>query len=152
MSAEERHVTVAEAYEAAYRFLDIGMIGRATSVGAGMRIGELTRLTGVSARSLRYYEGIGLVRSTRTCGGWRDFDEAAIERVILIQHLFAAGLSGTTIKEILPCLEVPVDQRTGMLDGRLAEEVKRLEASKREIERELGVLRAFQDDTARLDG
>lgn len=102
---------------------------------ADMRIGELSRLTRVSARSLRYYEGLGLVRSTRTSKGWREFEGAVIERVVLIQHLFAAGLCSATIKEILPCLEVPVDQRTDMLDERLADEVDRLEASKREIER-----------------
>jgi DNA-binding transcriptional MerR regulator len=117
-----------------------------------MRIGELSRLTGVSARSLRYYEGLGLVRSTRTSGGWRDFDGAVIERVVQIQHLFAAGLCSATVMEILPCLDVPVDQRTGMLDERLADEVERLEASKREIERELSVLRALQKEKATLGG
>lgn len=115
-----------------------------------MRIGELSRLTGVSARSLRYYESVGLIRSTRTSGGWRQFDGTVFERVILIQHLFAAGLHSATIGEILPCLEAPADQRTGMLDQRLAEEVEQLEASKRKIERELSVLRALQEDKATL--
>lgn len=117
-----------------------------------MRIGELSRLTGVSARSIRYYEGVGLVPSTRTSKGWREFEGAVIERVVLIQHLFAAGLCSATIKEVLPCLEVRVDQRTGMLDQRLADEAERLEASKREIERELSVLRALQKDEATLEG
>lgn len=127
--------------------------GRGGNVScADMRIGALSRLTEVSARSLRYYEGLGLVRSTRTSKGWRDFEGAVIERVVLIQHLFAAGLCSATIKEILPCLEVPVDQRTGMLDERLADAVERLEASKREIERELSVLRALQKDEGTLEG
>ncbi len=117
-----------------------------------MQIGELSRITGVSARSLRYYESLGLIRSTRTSGGWRDFDGAVFERVVLIQHLFAGGLCSATIAEILPCLEARADQRTGVLDQRLAGEVERLEASKREIERELGVLRALQKDKATPDG
>lgn len=114
-----------------------------------MRIGELSRLTGVSARSLRYYEGLGLIRSARSNGGWRDFDDAAVERVVRIQHLFAAGLGSSTIAEILPCLDAPPEQRTGFLDQRLAGEVARLEASRREIDRELDVLHALQRETAR---
>ena len=49
-----------------------------------MRIGELSRITEVSARSLRYYESLGLIRSTRTPNGWRDFDGAAFDRVVHI--------------------------------------------------------------------
>lgn len=110
-----------------------------------MRIGELSRITGVSARSLRYYETLSLIRSTRAANGWRDFDEAVFDRVVLIQHLYAAGLCSSAINEILPCLEAPPDQRTGLLDQRLADEVERLEAAKREIERELSVLRGLQN-------
>lgn len=100
----------------------------------------------MSARSLRYYEGLGLVASRRTSGGWRDFDAAMIDRVVLIQNLFAAGLCSATISELLPCLEVSADERTGELERRLAGEVQRLEASRRDIERELDVLRALQCD------
>lgn len=67
-----------------------------------MRIGELAEATGVSARSLRYYEEQGLIRSSRTSGGWRDFDAASVERVVMIQHLLAAGLSSATIDQLLP--------------------------------------------------
>ena len=109
-----------------------------------MRIGQLAEATGVSARSLRYYEGLGLIVSRRTSSGWRDFGAAMVDRVVLIQHLFAAGLCSTTIRELLPCLEAPADARTGEPDRRLAEEVRRLEASRRDIERELEVLLALQ--------
>lgn len=108
-----------------------------------MRIGQLADATGVSARSLRYYEGLGLIVSRRTSSGWRDFGEAMTDRVVLIQHLFAAGLHSTTIRDLLPCLEAPVDERTGELGRRLSDEVRRLEASRRDIERELDVLRAL---------
>ena len=43
-----------------------------------MRIGELARRTGVSVRSLRYYETQGLLRSDRTPGGHREYAEAGI--------------------------------------------------------------------------
>ncbi|UNZ19830.1 MerR family transcriptional regulator [Streptomyces sp. 891-h] len=111
-----------------------------------MRIGELAQATGVSARSLRYYEEQGLIRSNRTVGGWRDFDASMTERVVLIQHLLAAGLCSATIGELLPCLEAPPEERTGVMEALLAQEVRRLEAKRRDIDREPEVLQALRRD------
>ncbi|MFF3331437.1 MerR family transcriptional regulator [Streptomyces sp. NPDC002888] len=69
-----------------------------------MRIGELARHTGVSQRSLRYYETQGLLRPERTPGGHREYPEAAVDRVVRIQELFAAGLHSSKIAELLPCM------------------------------------------------
>ena len=113
-----------------------------------MRIGELAEASGVSPRSLRYYEANGLIRSERTPGGWRDFDPAMVERVVMIQHLFAAGLHTATINELLPCLEAPPAERTGVLEQLLLQEVERLEAKRRDLDRELDTLQALREDTA----
>ncbi|MGW5308393.1 MerR family transcriptional regulator [Nocardia thailandica] len=69
-----------------------------------MRIGELARRTGVSERSLRYYEEQGLLAAERTPGGHRDYPDWAVDRVIHIQELFAAGLTSKRIAQILPCM------------------------------------------------
>jgi len=69
-----------------------------------MRIGELARRTGVSERSLRYYEEQGLLTAGRTPGGHRDYPDSAVDRVIRIQELFAAGLCSAKIAQLLPCL------------------------------------------------
>ncbi|MCO5973265.1 MerR family transcriptional regulator [Actinoallomurus soli] len=69
-----------------------------------MRIGELSERTGVSRRSLRYYEEQGLVVSTRSPSGQRHYAEDQVQRVGLIQSFFAAGLSSRTIVEMLPCM------------------------------------------------
>lgn len=69
-----------------------------------MRIGELARRTGVSERSLRYYEQQGLLVAERTPGGHRDYPEGAVDRVIRIQELFAAGLHSAKIAQVLPCM------------------------------------------------
>ncbi|MFS8096651.1 MerR family transcriptional regulator [Lentzea alba] len=69
-----------------------------------MKIGELARRTGVSERSLRYYEQQDLLASTRTAGGQREYSEAAVDRVIRIQELFAAGLPSKKIALMLPCM------------------------------------------------
>lgn len=113
-----------------------------------MRIGELAEASGVSARSLRYYEANGLIRAERTPGGWRDFDPSTVERVVMIQHLFAAGLCSATIDELLPCLEAPPQERTGVLEQLLAQESERLEAKRRDIDRELDTLQELRKATA----
>jgi DNA-binding transcriptional MerR regulator len=69
-----------------------------------MKIGELSVRTGVSERSLRYYEEQGMLASERTSGGQRRYTEAAVDRVIRIQELYAAGLSSSRIARLLPCM------------------------------------------------
>ncbi|MEU3130110.1 MerR family transcriptional regulator [Streptomyces sp. NPDC047726] len=69
-----------------------------------MRIGEPARRTGVSERSLRYYEAQGILKADRTPGGHRDYPEGAVDRVIRIQEFYAAGLCSSKIAELLPCV------------------------------------------------
>jgi MerR family Zn(II)-responsive transcriptional regulator of zntA len=68
-----------------------------------MRIHELARRTGVSIRSLRYYEQKQLITARRLNNGYRDFDEAAIERVRTIQLYFGLGLNTDQIEQIMNC-------------------------------------------------
>uniref|UniRef100_UPI0033B6F29D MerR family transcriptional regulator n=1 Tax=Amycolatopsis sp. NPDC004625 TaxID=3154670 RepID=UPI0033B6F29D len=74
-----------------------------------MRIGDLAKRTGVSPRSLRYYEEQGLLTSTRSEAGQRHYAEADVQRVSLIRQLFDAGLSSRVIATVLPCVDVPGD-------------------------------------------
>lgn len=76
---------------------------------SGMRIGELSRRTGVSARSLRYYEEQGLLTSSRSDAGQRHYPDVAVGRVALIRRLFDAGMSSQVIATVLPCVDVPGD-------------------------------------------
>jgi DNA-binding transcriptional MerR regulator len=69
-----------------------------------MRIGELAARTGASVRSLRYYEQQGLLAPDRSLSGQRHFPESAVDRVQLIQQLYAAGLSSKSILDLLPCV------------------------------------------------
>ncbi|MFD4140941.1 MerR family transcriptional regulator [Streptomyces sp. NPDC058572] len=68
-----------------------------------MRIGELSRRTGVNAHQLRYYEAQGLLEADRGANGYREFDENAVLRVKQIRHLLGAGLSSEDIAYVLPC-------------------------------------------------
>ncbi|MGI5328385.1 MerR family transcriptional regulator [Actinomadura nitritigenes] len=69
-----------------------------------MRIGELSRRTGVHERLLRYYEEQQLLQPARRPSGYREYSEADVDTVRRIRSLLAAGLGTATIATILPCL------------------------------------------------
>lgn len=91
-----------------------------------MRIGELAQRSGVSVRSLRYYEEQGLLVSERSPSGQRHYCEQAVERVLFLQRLYSAGLSSRTILELLPCVDAPsLDNSQAALE-RMAQEREKL--------------------------
>ncbi|SDK76849.1 DNA-binding transcriptional regulator, MerR family [Arthrobacter sp. ov407] len=70
-----------------------------------MRIGELSKRSGVPARMLRYYEEQGLVTPRRLDNGYRSYDEHLVDRVGKIRGLIDAGIPTRIIGDILPCLD-----------------------------------------------
>jgi len=80
--------------------------------GEAMRIGELASRTGVSVRALRYYEEQQLLTASRSATGQRLDDDDAVGWVDLIQQLYAAGLSSSTILKLLPCVKEQDPQRS----------------------------------------
>lgn len=92
---------------------------------AGVRIGELSAVSGVSVRSLRYYEEQGLLSADRTASGQRIYGQDAPDRVRLVQDLFNAGLCSATMVDLLPCMSDPA-VRTPKLRIRLLEERDRI--------------------------
>lgn len=109
-----------------------------------MRIGELARRTGVSVRSLRYYESRGLLASTRTPGGQREYPDTAVERVIRIQEMFAAGLPSRILAGLLPCINdsdgTPSAKATPWLTETLTAERARIDACIKDLHRTREVL------------
>ncbi|MFK7691850.1 MerR family transcriptional regulator [Paenibacillus sp. HJGM_3] len=69
-----------------------------------MRIGELAQATGVSIRSLRYYEQQGLLSSSREPNGYRTYSPFAVEQVRTIQLYIQLGLSTDEIAGFLQCV------------------------------------------------
>ncbi|WP_241463314.1 MerR family transcriptional regulator [Nocardiopsis alba] len=72
-----------------------------------LRVGDLSELTGVNTRLLRYYENQGLIRAERSTGGHRLFDPAVVEQVRSVRLLLAAGLPTRVIGELLECINDP---------------------------------------------
>ncbi|GAA2429486.1 HEAT repeat domain-containing protein [Streptomyces glaucus] len=70
-----------------------------------MLIGEVARWSGVSARMLRHYESLGLVRPTgRTGAGYREYSGEDIRRIFHIESLRSLGLS---LREVGRALDDP---------------------------------------------
>jgi len=69
-----------------------------------MKIGDLSKATGVSLRSLRYYEEQGLLKPERAENGYRSYSPFAVEQVRTIQLYLQLGLSTDQIAGFLHCV------------------------------------------------
>lgn len=69
-----------------------------------MKIGELSARTGVSIRSLRYYEEQGLLSPIRGDNGYREYAPFAVEQVRTIQLYLGLGLNTGQISGFLHCV------------------------------------------------
>ncbi|MBX7550374.1 MerR family transcriptional regulator [Streptomyces sp. NPDC004232] len=98
-----------------------------------MRIGELSRKTGVHERLLRYYEEQELLRPERRPSGYREYREADVDTVRRIRSLLAAGLNTATIATILPCLRDDGERLVPTCPGLLADLAKERERITRAI-------------------
>jgi MerR family transcriptional regulator, redox-sensitive transcriptional activator SoxR len=88
-----------------------------------VRIGEVADKAGVSVRALRYYEEKDLLPAYRSPGGQRHYPDTAVERVKLIQQLYAAGLPSRVVREVLPCVDSG-EAPPGLSDQLTAERVR----------------------------
>jgi DNA-binding transcriptional MerR regulator len=67
-----------------------------------MKIGQLAERSGVSTKTIRYYEDIGVLpEPDRASNGYRSYTPAMAERIAFIQDAKSAGLSLLEIQMIL---------------------------------------------------
>ncbi len=67
-----------------------------------MKIGELADATAVTAKTVRYYESIGILAAPeRTPSGYRDYKPEAVERLQFIRDAQASGLTLAEIQSVL---------------------------------------------------
>lgn len=79
-----------------------------TSSTNTMHIGELAERTGLSLRTIRHYDDVGLLPATaRTDGGFRVFSEDDFERLMVIKQMKPLGFSLEEMAEILALLGAP---------------------------------------------
>src|SRR5215217_5351271 len=82
-----------------------------------MRIGELARRSGTSARSIRYYEQRGLMVARRDPNGYRDYDEAHLRLVAEIRSLLVNGFDLKEIRPFVDCLHAGIQARRSCPGG-----------------------------------
>src|SRR5215213_2517370 len=97
-----------------------------------LKIGDVSKRSGVGIEALRFYEKSGLLdKPSRTYGGYRVYGEEVLERLAFIKRAQALGFSLEEIRRIIddarkgesPCDEVReiVRRRLAELDERMRE-------------------------------
>ncbi|MFC7845803.1 heavy metal-responsive transcriptional regulator [Streptomyces sp. NPDC057382] len=97
-----------------------------------MRIGDLATKSGLTTKTIRFYEQAGLLPAPpRTSGGYRDYPPHTVARLAFVRDAQAAGLTLAEIRSVLalrdsgqaPCAQVGVliDEHLAEIDRRLAE-------------------------------
>ena len=105
-------------------------------------IGEVAEITGLSPRTLRYYEELGLLPGVRRrAGGRRVYRTDEIERLRFIQRLKALGLALAEVKELNAVYAIAGSTRAMLerLDGLLGAHVD-------EVSGRIGELVALRDE------
>lgn len=108
------------------------LTARERKESASLKIGDVSRLSGVGVEALRFYEKSGLLnRPSRNVSGYRVYDREALDRLAFIKRAQALGFSLDEIKQIIaearhghsPCEDVReiVRHRLKELDERTRE-------------------------------
>ncbi|WP_435742936.1 MerR family transcriptional regulator [Microbacterium sp. PMB16] len=112
-----------------------------------MRIGEVVQRTGATARSLRYYEKLGLIASERLSNGYRDYDESTVSAVSIIKSLLGLGFSTAVIADVLDCEAGGEASDCASVRSRASELKNQMEAQAEELLRRRDALAASLDHT-----
>jgi DNA-binding transcriptional MerR regulator len=109
---------------------------------APLPIAAVVEQTGLSARTIRYWEELGLLPGVRRrAGGRRDYGGDALERLRFIQRLKALGLSLAEVKQLNAVYAIAGSTRAmlehleGLLDRHLSE-----------LDQRIGELRGLRDE------
>ncbi|WP_431510729.1 MerR family transcriptional regulator [Variovorax sp. DAIF25] len=108
-----------------------------------MKIGELAQKTGMAASAIRFYEQSGLLPAAeRRANGYRDYDDAALKRLQLIQIAQNLGFSLDSLRgAFADCAVFSKDDLIERLDGRV-HEIDRLIAGLRAQRQDLTAMRS----------
>lgn len=105
-----------------------------------MRIGVLADRSGVTTKTIRYYESIELLAEPeRTPSGYREYGEEAAERLRFIRDAQSSGLSLSEIQSVLELKDAGArscDHTAALLERHLCEiddQIARLQVARAEL-------------------
>lgn len=107
-----------------------------------MNIGDAAKRSGLPAKTIRYYEEIGLVAPARSDNGYRDFCETDIHRMQFLHRARGLGFSVENCRALLALYD---DKKRASADVR-----ELAETHLGEIDRKIRELEALRDTLARL--
>ena len=107
-----------------------------------MNVGEAAKLAQLPVKTLHYYEEIGLIRPERRENGYRDYDEAALNKLQFVQRARSLGFSVAEVRDLLSLYE---DRQRASAD------VKAIaESHLKEIDRKIDELKGLRATLAHL--
>ncbi|PYI54815.1 MerR family transcriptional regulator [Paenibacillus flagellatus] len=113
------------------------------------KVGELARMAGLTIRTLRYYDQIGLYSpSGHSASGHRLYTESDVERLHRILSLKELGLSLDEIRDVMTGDRVGLSDLIAMQIDRLKEQIRRQQKLLRELERASSLMRSSRSLTA----
>ena len=104
-----------------------------------MNIGDGADRAGLPAKTIRYYEEIGLVRPDRSANGYRSFTEAHVHKLVFLSRARALGFSIEDCRTLLALWEdrarASADVRQLAVEhlGRIEDKIRDLEAMKESL-------------------
>ncbi len=99
-----------------------------------LTIGQLAAYAGVTMRAVRHYHQIGLLpEPERDASGYRRYDAAAVVSLVKIRTLANAGVPLAQIGPMLEAGPSTFAEVVAEIDGRLRDEIDRLETSRKQI-------------------
>ena len=100
-----------------------------------LQIGDVAERTGLSLRSVRHYEEVGLLPTAeRSPGGFRLYTEAAVERLLVVKQMKPLEFTLEQMRELLDALE---ELASAPAAHRREELVEALTGYAREVERRI---------------
>ena len=97
------------------------------------QIGDVSCRTGLSQRTIRHYDDLGLVKpSARTNGGFRLYTEADVERFLLIKPFKPLGIGLDVVRRLLGAVDTLTVSADDTSARRVVAEVLGLVAERRQ--------------------
>ncbi|MGV6806610.1 MAG: Cu(I)-responsive transcriptional regulator [bacterium] len=108
-----------------------------------MNIGTAAEKAGLSAKTIRYYESVGLVASPpRQGNGYRDYSSADVERLIFLRQARQFGFSIEECRALLSLWQNPA-RKSAEVHGLVAHKVTEIERHIRELREMKKVLKSL---------